>query len=93
MKKIQQSQKLADVCYDIRGPVLEKAKELEEEGNQILKLNIGNPGAFGFDAPNEILQGVITNLRDAQGYSDSKGIFPARKAIMQDCQKNGIQNV
>jgi len=93
MKKIQQSQKLADVCYDIRGPVLEKAKELEEEGNQILKLNIGNPGAFGFDAPNEILQGVITNLRDAQGYSDSKGIFPARKAIMQDCQRNGIQNV
>ena len=93
MKKIQQSKKLSDVCYDIRGPVLEKAKELEEEGNQILKLNIGNPGAFGFDAPDEILHSVIANLRDAQGYSDAKGIFPARKAIMQDCQKNGIQNV
>ena len=93
MKKIQQSKKLSDVCYDIRGPVLEKTKELEEEGNQILKLNIGNPGAFGFDAPDEILQSVIANLRDAQGYSDAKGIFPARKAIMQDCQKNGIQNV
>ena len=93
MKKIQQSKKLSDVCYDIRGPVLEKAKELEEEGNQILKLNIGNPGAFGFDAHDEILQSVIANLRDAQGYSDAKGIFPARKAIMQDCQKNGIQNV
>lgn len=93
MKLVKQSQKLASVCYDIRGPVLEEAKRLEEEGHRILKLNIGNPAAFGFDAPDEILQDVILNLPNAQGYSDSKGLFSARKAIMQECQKLEIANV
>lgn len=93
MKKIRQSDKLAKVCYDIRGPVLEEAKRLEEEGNRILKLNIGNPAAFGFEAPDEIIQDVIRNLSNAQGYSDSKGLFSARKAIMQECQQLGIDGV
>jgi len=93
MKKIKQSDKLAKVCYDIRGPVLEEAKRLEEEGNRILKLNIGNPAAFGFEAPDEIIQDVIRNLSNAQGYSDSKGLFSARKAIMQECQQLGIEGV
>jgi len=93
MKPVKQSDKLARVCYDIRGPVLEEAKRLEEEGNRILKLNIGNPGAFGFEAPDEIIQDVILNLPDAQGYSDSKGLFSARKAIMQECQQLGIDGV
>ncbi|MBL4821088.1 MAG: pyridoxal phosphate-dependent aminotransferase [Gammaproteobacteria bacterium] len=93
MKTVEQSSKLANVCYDIRGPVLEEAKRLEEEGHRILKLNIGNPAAFGFDAPDEILQDVIFNLPNAQGYSDSKGLFSARKAIMQECQKLGIKDV
>ncbi len=90
---IVQSDKLARVCYDIRGPVLEEAKRLEEDGHRILKLNIGNPGAFGFEAPDEIIQDVIYNLSAAQGYSDSKGLFSARKAIMQECQKIGIDGV
>lgn len=93
MKEIRQSDKLARVCYDIRGPVLEEARHLEEEGHRILKLNIGNPGAFGFEAPDEIIQDVILNLPDAQGYSDSRGLFSARKAIMQECQQIGIANV
>tara|TARA_R100000306_G_scaffold36821_1_gene37012 strand:+ start:124823 stop:126043 length:1221 start_codon:yes stop_codon:yes gene_type:complete len=93
MIKIGQSDKLAKVCYDIRGPVLEVAKQLEEEGNRILKLNIGNPAPFGFEAPDEILQDVIRNLSNAQGYSDSKGLFSARKAIMQECQQLGIDGV
>ncbi|RFA31239.1 aminotransferase [Alkalilimnicola ehrlichii] len=90
---IRKSDKLADVCYDIRGPVLEEAKRLEEEGHRILKLNIGNPAPFGFEAPEEILQDVLLNLPTAQGYCDSKGIFSARKAIMQQCQQRGIANV
>ncbi len=93
MKEIRQSDKLARVCYDIRGPVLDEAKRLEEDGHRILKLNIGNPGAFGFEAPDEIIQDVILNLPEAQGYSDSKGLFSARKAIMQECQKIGIGGV
>ncbi len=93
MKKIRQSDKLSKVCYDIRGPVLEEAKRLEEEGHRILKLNIGNPAAFGFEAPDEIIQDVIRNLSNAQGYSDSKGLFSARKAIMQECQKLEIGGV
>ena len=93
MKKIKQSDKLSKVCYDIRGPVLEEAKRLEEEGHRILKLNIGNPAAFGFEAPDEIIQDVIRNLSNAQGYSDSKGLFSARKAIMQECQKIEIGGV
>lgn len=90
---IIQSDKLANVCYDIRGPILEEAKRLEEEGHQILKLNIGNPAPFGFNAPDEILYDVIHNLANAQGYCDSKGLYPARKAIMQECQRLNIQNV
>lgn len=93
MDPIKQSDKLRNVCYDIRGPVLEEAKRLEEEGYQILKLNIGNPAPFGFNAPDEILYDVIHNLSNAQGYSDSKGLFSARKAIMQECQKLGIPDV
>ena len=93
MKTIQKSDKLANVCYDIRGPVLQEALRLEEEGHRIIKLNIGNPATFGFDAPDEIIQDVIRNLPNAQGYSESKGIFSARKAVMQDCQLNGIFDV
>ena len=83
MSPIEKSSKLENVCYDIRGPVLKEAKRLEEEGNKVLKLNIGNPAPFGFDAPDEILVDVIRNLPTAQGYCDSKGLYSARKAIMQ----------
>lgn len=90
---IGQSAKLRNVCYDIRGPVLEEAKRLEEEGHQILKLNIGNPAPFGFNAPDEILYDVIHNLANAQGYCDSKGLYSARKAIMQECQRLEVHGV
>ena len=93
MQSIQQSRKLDNVCYDIRGPVLERARRLEEDGHRILKLNIGNPAAFGFNAPDEILHDVIHNLANAQGYSDSKGLFPARKAVMHECQQLNIDGV
>lgn len=93
MRKLEKSHKLDHVCYEIRGPVLEKANRLEEEGHRILKLNIGNPGAFGFDAPDEIIADVILNLREAQGYTHSKGLFAARKAIMQECQRLDIPDV
>lgn len=91
--KYLKSKKLANVCYDIRGPVLRQAQLMEEEGHRILKLNIGNPAPFGFDAPEEIIQDVIYNLPAGQGYSDSKGLFSARKAIMHECQRLGIPNV
>jgi len=93
MTKVYQSNKLDNVCYDIRGPILEEAKRLEEEGHQILKLNIGNPAPFGFNAPDEILHDVIHNLSAAQGYCDSKGLFSARKAIMQECQRLNVRNI
>lgn len=93
MRNIDKSDKLDGVCYEIRGPVLEHANRLEEEGHRILKLNIGNPGAFGFDAPDEIIADVIHNLREAQGYTHSKGLFAARKAIMQECQRLDIPHV
>ena len=93
MRELTQSQKLADVCYDIRGPVLEEAKRLEDEGHRILKLNIGNTGPFGFDAPEAILADVIHNLPDAQGYSDSKGIYSARTAVAQYYQSHGLTDV
>lgn len=93
MQPIKQSDKLLNVCYDIRGPVLEVSKRLEEEGHQILKLNIGNPAPFGFNAPDEILHDVIHNLQNAQGYSESKGLFSARKAIMQECQRLGVHGI
>ena len=93
MKPFLQSDKLKNVNYEIRGPVLDYANWLEDEGQQILKLNIGNPGAFGFDAPDEIMRDVIHNLRDAQGYSHSKGLFAARKAVMQRYQAEGVEDI
>ncbi len=93
MKPVLKSAKLANVCYDIRGPVLQKAKQMEDEGHKIIKLNIGNLAAFGFDAPEEIQQDMIRNLPNAAGYSDSKGIFSARKAIMHYCQQKRIKGV
>jgi alanine-synthesizing transaminase len=93
MKNFKKSSKLDNVCYDIRGPALKEAKRLEEEGFRIIKLNIGNPGAFGFNAPDEILHDVIVNLQNAQGYGDSQGLFAARKAVMQDFQSKGIMDV
>lgn len=91
--QIEKSHKLDNVCYEIRGPVLAEAHRLEEEGHRILKLNIGNPAPFGFEAPEEILLDVIHNLPESQGYCDSQGLFPARKAIMQYCQQQRIANV
>jgi alanine-synthesizing transaminase len=88
---LMQSRKLENVCYDIRGPVLEEAKRLEEEGRRIIKLNIGNPAPFGFDAPDEILVDVIRNLPNAQGYSDSQGLLSARTAIIQHYQERGLE--
>ncbi|AJR09421.1 pyridoxal phosphate-dependent aminotransferase [Photobacterium gaetbulicola] len=90
MQNIGMSSKLNNVCYDIRGPVLKHAKRMEEEGHKILKLNIGNPAPFGFDAPDEILVDVIRNLPTSQGYCDSKGIYSARKAVVQHYQKRGM---
>jgi len=88
-----QSTKLADVCYDIRGPVLVEAKRMEEQGHRIIKLNIGNPAPFGFSAPDEILVDVIRNLPDAEGYSDSQGLLSARTAIVQHYQERGLDTV
>ncbi|WP_346839584.1 pyridoxal phosphate-dependent aminotransferase [Microbulbifer sp. SAOS-129_SWC] len=93
MNEFHKSEKLHGVCYEIRGPVMAQANRMEEEGHRILKLNIGNPAPFGFDAPDEILQDVIQNLAHAQGYVESKGLFAARKAIMQECQLLGIPGV
>jgi len=91
--ELTQSRKLENVLYDIRGPVLEEAKRLEEEGRRIVKLNIGNPAPFGFEAPDEILVDVIRNLPQAQGYSDSQGILSARTAIVQHYQERGIDTI
>lgn len=93
MKPVLKSSKLHNVCYDIRGSVLEEARRLEEEGHRILKLNIGNPAPFGLMAPEEIIQDVIYQLPEGSGYSDSKGLFAARKAVMQYYQKRGIENI
>ena len=90
---IHKSHKLHNVCYDIRGPVLERAKQMEEEGQRIIKLNTGNPQVFGFPAPEEITQDMIRNMADAAAYVDSKGIFPARKAIMHYSQEKQIADV
>lgn len=92
-RQISKSSKLDDVCYDIRGPVLAEANRLEEEGHRIFKLNIGNPAPWGFEAPEEILLDVIHNLPQSQGYCESKGLYSARKAIMQYCQQIRIENV
>jgi alanine-synthesizing transaminase len=90
MYSVEKSHKLDNVCYDIRGPVLKQAQKLEDEGQRILKLNIGNPAPFGFEAPEEVLMDVIKNLPKSQGYCDSKGLFSARKAIMQHYQAKGL---
>lgn len=93
MKTFEKSSKLDNVCYDVRGPVVEEANKMMAQGVDVLRLNIGNPAPFGFNAPNEVIYDMIHNLRDAQGYSDSKGIFSARKAIMQYCQLKKIEGV
>ncbi|MBQ4891688.1 aminotransferase [Shewanella sp. UCD-FRSSP16_17] len=93
MRPIIKSNKLDSVCYDIRGPVHKEARRLEDEGHRILKLNIGNPAPFGFEAPEEIVRDVILNLPSAQGYCESKGLFSARKAIVQHYQAHGIQGI
>ncbi|NJC72207.1 pyridoxal phosphate-dependent aminotransferase [Planosporangium thailandense] len=91
--QVTQSAKLANVCYEIRGPVLRRAKQMEAEGQRILKLNIGNPAPFGFEAPEEILQDVMLNLPNAHGYGDSKGLLSARRAIVQYYQQKGLGGV
>ena len=93
MKTIRKSAKLANVLYDVRGPIVEVAKQMEDEGQKIIKLNIGNLAPFGFDAPEEIQLDMIRNLPNSSGYSDSKGIFSARKAVMHETQKQGIAGV
>ncbi len=93
MKPVLKSAKLANVCYDIRGPIMDRARQMEEEGQKIIKLNIGNLAVFGFDAPEEIQQDMVRNLSNASGYSDSKGIFAARKAVMHETQKQHIHGV
>jgi len=93
LKTILKSAKLANVCYDIRGPIMDRARQMEEEGQKIIRLNIGNLAVFGFDAPEEIQQDMIRNLPNSAGYSDSKGIFGARKAVMHETQKQGIKGV
>ena len=84
--EFRQSSKLAGVSYEIRGPVIEYANELEQAGHSVLRLNTGNPALFGFEAPEEILQDIIRNLPNAHGYSDSRGILPARRAVVQRYQ-------
>jgi alanine-synthesizing transaminase len=93
LKAILKSSKLNNVCYDIRGPVLDLARQMEDDGHKIIKLNIGNLAVFGFDAPEEIQQDMIRNLPNSAAYSDSKGIFAARKAVMQYNQQQGIEGV
>ena len=93
LKQLKKSAKLANVLYDIRGPIMDAAKQMEEEGQKIIKLNIGNLAVFGFDAPEEVQQDMIRNLPASAGYSDSKGIFAARKAVMHETQKQGIAGV
>ena len=93
MKPVLKSAKLANVCYDIRGPIMDRARQMEEDGHKIIKLNIGNLAVFGFDAPEEIQQDMIRNLPNSAGYSDSKGIFAARKAVMHETQKQGVKGV
>lgn len=93
MAEFRQSTKLNNVLYDIRGPILQAAQQMEAEGHRILKLNIGNPAPFGFEAPDAILVDMIRHLPHAQGYSDSRGIFSARTAVSQYYQTRDIQNI
>ena len=93
MRPVTKSSKLGNVCYDIRGPVMHAAKQMEEEGHRIIKLNIGNLAPFGFEVPDEVRHDVVLNLGNASGYSDSRGLFAARKAIMHYTQLKGISGV
>jgi len=93
MRIFNKSSKLENVLYEIRGPIVEAAKKLEDEGYSIIKLNTGNPPAFGINAPDEIVHDVIFNLKNAEAYCDAKGLFPARKAVMQYCQLKGMGSV
>ncbi len=93
MKAVAKSSKLANVCYDIRGPVLDKARQMEEEGQKIIKLNIGNLAVFGLEPPDEIVQDMIRNLPHSAGYTDSKGLFAPRKAVVHYAQEKLIQGV
>ena len=93
MKTILKSSKLANVLYDVRGPIVDAARQMEDEGQKIIKLNIGNMAPFGFDPPEEVVQDMVRNLPDSAGYSDSKGIFAARKAVMHYTQQQGIAGV
>ena len=93
MKTIRKSAKLTNVLYDVRGPIVDAAKQMEDEGQKIIKLNIGNLAPFGFDSPEEIQQDMIRNLPNSAGYSDSKGIFSARKAVMHYTQQQGVHGV
>ncbi|BCE00658.1 pyridoxal phosphate-dependent aminotransferase [Marinicellulosiphila megalodicopiae] len=93
MNELKKSNKLANVCYDIRGPVLDAAKRLEDEGHRIMKLNVGSPAHFGLNAPDEIVTDVIKNLQNSEGYCESKGLYSARKAVMQEFQKKEVEGV
>ncbi|TMN82720.1 MULTISPECIES: pyridoxal phosphate-dependent aminotransferase [unclassified Pseudoalteromonas] len=93
MSDIKKSHKLEGVCYDIRGPVLAQAKKMEDDGQKVLKLNIGNPAAFGFDMPEDMHRDIIRNLYSAQGYCDSKGLYSARVAVYQHYQQRGLNNL
>jgi len=93
VRKIRQSRKLQNVRYDVRGPILVEAQRLEAEGHQVLKLNIGNTAPFGFEAPEAIVADIVHHLPDAQGYSDSQGIYPARTAVAQFYQSRGLREV
>src|ERR1700689_3673807 len=87
---VQQANRLRDVRYDIRGPVLRRARQLEADGHQILKLNLGNPAPFGLNAPEAVLRDVGHSIRDAQGYSDARGIYPARLAVAESFERKGV---
>ena len=93
MKPVEKSAKLANVCYDIRGPVLDRARQMEEDGQKIIKLNIGNLAVFGFDPPDEIVQDMIRNLAQSAGYTDSKGLFAPRKSVVHYTQQKRITGV
>ncbi len=93
VQPIYKSKKLAEVCYDIRGPVLEKARQMEEDGHKIIKLNIGNLAVFGFDAPDEIVQDMIRNMSAASGYTDSKGLFAPRRSVVHYTQQKNVADV
>ncbi|MGN0297578.1 MAG: aminotransferase class I/II-fold pyridoxal phosphate-dependent enzyme [Lachnospiraceae bacterium] len=93
MRKFEKSSKLDNVCYDIRGPVMDEANRMIRAGESILKLNIGNPAPFGFQAPDELIKTLTSNLTSTEGYSDSKGLLPAREAIVKYCKKKNIPNV